>query len=160
MKSKVGAGLIAGLIGAIISGIVMQCCAVSSDFGSLSMMDLNGKLLGNTSLVVGWLNTIVSGGILGMIFGGWLGARCINMRASIIQGLLYGLGLWFVGGLILEPLMLKTAVFAFTSTFAWLALLSYLVYGLFMGACFPGIYKPGVVQSVRDFGERVGAGRM
>jgi hypothetical protein len=164
MKSKTGAGFFAGLVSAFICGIVMSCVGVYMPDGNPSMMDLAGRLVGSSSAAAGWLNTLIVGCILGGIFAGLFGSRIFSLKGGLNYGLIYGLCLWVLGGLIVTPMLLGMPAFgpfaiAGMQPLAWFGLLDYVAYALVLGTCFFAMYKPGIIEAVKNVGERVGAGR-
>ncbi|HZA98017.1 MAG TPA: hypothetical protein VE399_04515, partial [Gemmatimonadales bacterium] len=78
MRSNINAGIVAGLIAGLGFGIVMTVIhAPTPDGGSVPMMAMVAKVVGSTSLAIGWLyhlfNSMVIGGMFGWVLGDKIG---------------------------------------------------------------------------------------
>lgn len=93
MKNVILIGTIAGIVGGIVFGILMQM---------MGMMAMVAMLAGSESLIVGWFVHIIISIVFGVAFA------LIATKVTNIWGLSlgYGVVIWIVGPLVFMPLML------------------------------------------------------
>jgi hypothetical protein len=163
MRSKTGAGVVAGLLAGFVYGIVMQLVTVpmagggemampgggemTMDAGGrMPMMAMVAQVVRSDSLAVGWVFLLVTGMVMGVIFAWVLGNRAARIGGGLAWGALYGAVWWVLGTLILMPILLGMSAFtpltmAPMRPGALWSLAAYLLSGLILGAVFAGLYK-------------------
>jgi hypothetical protein len=162
MRSKLGSAIIAGLVGGLVFGVGMQMMsAPTPDGGSMPMINMVGKIVGQPNAVGGWLYHLFNSAVIGAIFGLLFGNRVVSGRSGLGYGILYGIGWWILGGLILMPALLGMPAFAplmmpMMQPVAWGSLAGHIMYGALTGLVFNWLYKPGFVQAAKEMGLRVG----
>lgn len=155
MRSKTGAGVVAGLLAGLVYGIVMQTVTVPMAGGGpmpmsggdrMPMMAMVAQVVRSDSLAVGWVFLLVMGLAMGAIFAWVLGDRAARLGGGLAWGLLYGVFWWVLGTLVLMPILLGMAAFA-PLTMApmrpgalW-SLGAYLLCGPILGTVFAGLYR-------------------
>jgi len=141
MRSKMMAGLAAGLIAGSVFGLGMHLMtAPTPEGGRMPMMAMVAKIVGSESLAVGWLYHLFNSAVIGVIFGWLLGDRITTYGTGLGWGAVYGLAWWVLGGLVLMPLFLGMPVLAplmmaEMRPVAMGSLFGHLVYGLVLGGC-------------------------
>ena len=70
MRSKIVVGIVAGLIGGVAFGMMMQMMAAPD---GKPMMAMVAKVVGSESLAVGWVYHLFNSAVIGGIFGWPLG---------------------------------------------------------------------------------------
>jgi hypothetical protein len=137
----VGAGiswvqrLVAGIIGGVVGGL-----AFGALMAMMGMLPMVASIVGSKSAVVGFLyhmfNSVVIGAMFGLILGGL--SRTYGRGATF--GLLYGVGWWVLGPMILMPLLLGMGSEGIASQFGaafsapmLMSLVGHLIYGLLTG---------------------------
>ncbi|MCO4755915.1 MAG: hypothetical protein KC478_15650 [Bacteriovoracaceae bacterium] len=145
MQSKVGTGIVAGLIAGAVFGILMTIMnAPTPDGGEMPMMKMVAMVVGSTSLFVGWVYHLFNSIVIGAIFGALFNKKLTTYKNATGWGAFYGAVWWVLGGLILMPIMLDMAAFAPLTepgmrSVAMGSLIGHLVYGLVLGAAYIGI---------------------
>jgi hypothetical protein len=129
MRSRTGAGVLAGLVAGLVFGILMQAITMpalgeggmampergqmrTAGEQRMPMMTMMSRVLRSESLLVGWIYVLISSAIIGAIFGWVLGGRAAKVGSGLAWGALYGAVVWFLGALILMPLLLGMSPFA------------------------------------------------
>lgn len=156
MLSKIGAGVVGGLIAGLVFGAIMQMMTMPTPMGNrMPMIVMMAQVVRSDSSVVGWIYVLVSSTVVGGIFGYVLGGRAARMSGGLAWGALYGLLLWFLGALILMPMLLGMAAFAPLMMApmrpgAQVSLVAHLLSGLILGGVFAGLYsgEPPASQSL------------
>lgn len=124
MTPRLTAGVAGGLAGGVVFGMLMQ---------AMGMIPMVAMLVGSTSIAVGWgvhlVNSVVIGGLFGLLAGRYLA----RLGAAVGAGLVYGMVWWVLGGLLAMPARLGMATFQLNET-AWRSLMGHLVFGLVLGA--------------------------
>ena len=147
MRSKVGAGILAGVIAGIGFGFMMHWISVPASMGGrMPMMTMMARVVRSESLVAGWIYLLVNSVVMGGLFGILLGDRARRIGGALVWGALFGVLLWFLGALILMPLLLGMAVFepitvASMRTGAWQSLGAHVLSGLILGGVFAALYR-------------------
>ena len=171
MRSKIGAGLVSGLLAGLVFGILMQIITTPmpmseggpmpmadegpmpmAEGGRMPMMAMVAQVVRSDSLAVGWVILLFTSVVAGGIFGRVLGGRAARIGGGLAWGALYGLFLWIVGGLILMPILLGMAAFAPLTMAsmrpgAMWSLAGHLLSGLILGGVFAGLYGRGPAAS-------------
>jgi hypothetical protein len=146
MRSKIGAGIVAGLAGGLVFGAVMALMAVPTPDGmKMPMMAMVAKVIRSDSLLVGWIYHLFNSAVIGALFGWLLGARVTGMGAGLAWGALYGIVWWVLGGLILMPVFLGMPAFAPLKMMPMIAvgsLVGHLIYGLILGGSYAVLRRP------------------
>ncbi len=142
MRSNLTAGIIAGLIAGVVFGIMMTVMhAPTPDGGSMPLMGMVAKVVGSTSLAVGWIYHLVNSAVIGGLFGWILGSRIGGYGSAAGWGAGYGMVWWILGGLILMPMFLGMPAFAplqmpMMRPVAFASLMGHVIFGVILGAAF------------------------
>ena len=113
MRSDIYNSIVAGLVGGVVFGIMMQMMsAPTPDGGQMPMMAMVAKVVRAESMVVGWIYHLFNSAVIGAIFGWLLGSRSHHVGAGLGWGATYGFIWWILGGLVLMPVFLGMAPFA------------------------------------------------
>ncbi len=145
-RSKIVAGALAGLLGGLVFGVMMQMMsAPTPDGGSMPMMAMVAKVVRSNSLAVGWLYHLFNSAVIGALFGALLGSRVRNSVSGLGLGVVWGFVWWILGGLILMPLMLGMPAFAPLQMppmrmVALGSLIGHLIFGMVTGLAFARLY--------------------
>lgn len=154
--SNVRSGVIAGLVAGIIFGIMLQFITARTPAGNrIPMMALIAHMTGSASVVLGWMYHLFDNAVMGAIFGAILGSRTQTYRDGIKNGLLYGLGWWILGGLVLGPFFFGMSLFSPhvlgpVSPLAFQSLLGHVIFGLILGGTFVAIHRRSEKAEVRE----------
>jgi uncharacterized membrane protein YagU involved in acid resistance len=154
MQSRIGAGAVAGLIAGIVFGMMMQMMnAPTPDGGQMPMMAMVAKVVGSTSLTVGWIYHLFNSAVIGAIFAWLFSSRVMTVGNGLAWGAVYGIVWWILGGQILMPLALGMPPFASIMMppmrmVAVGSLIGHVMYGLILGGLFPVFARtaPPVMQ--------------
>ncbi|MDQ3427106.1 MAG: hypothetical protein M3477_04680 [Gemmatimonadota bacterium] len=142
MRSNLTAGIIAGLIAGVVFGIMMTVMhAPTPDGGTMPMMAMVAKVVGSTSLAVGWVYHLFNSAVIGGLFGWILGSRIGGYGSAAGWGAGYGVAWWILGGLILMPMFLGMPAFAplqmpMMRPVAFASLMGHVIFGVILGAAF------------------------
>jgi hypothetical protein len=142
MRSKMGAGIVAGLLAGAAFGVMMHRIFIPSPMGGeMSMMAMMARVVRSDEVVAGWMYLLVNSAVMGGLFGLVLGDRASRLDRGLAWGALYGFLLWVLGGLLLMPLLLGMEVFAPLTMAsmrpgAWLSLGAHGISGLILGGAF------------------------
>jgi hypothetical protein len=142
MSTRFGASIIAGLIAGIVFGLMMQMMmAPTPDGGRMPMLAMVGQIIGQPTIVAGWLYHLCNSAVIGAIFGWLFGARVQRYGSGLGWGAAYGFAWWIVGGLILMPVLLHMSAFAPLTmpemrVLAVGSLIGHLMYGAILGDAF------------------------
>lgn len=112
-------------------------------------------------IAVNRLYHLFNSAVIGAIFGWLFGSRVLSWRSGLGYGILYGVGWWILGGLILMPVLLGMPAFAplmmpMMQPVAWGSLGGHIVYGAVTGVVFNWLYKPGFVQAEKEIRQKAG----
>lgn len=131
-------GVIAGLVGGLGFGILMQ---------QEGMLPVVASLVGGRTSSLGWIVHLaiatfvgVSFAIIGVSFAIFFARVATGFLSSTLFGLLYGAFWWVLGGLFLMPVWLGMQAFVIDGT-AWKSLIGHLIYGTLLGAVY-GLMSP------------------
>lgn len=154
MRSKTGAGIVAGLLAGVVFGVMMHVISTPMPMGGrMPMMMMMARVVRSESLVAGWIYLLVNSVVMGGIFGLLLGDRAARIGGGLAWGALYGILLWVLGALVLMPLLLGMEAFAPLTmapmrpgTLASLG--AHVLSGLILGGVFAGLYRrePAVLR--------------
>ena len=142
MQSRISAGAIAGIVGGLVFGVMMQMMsAPTPEGGSMPMMAMVAMVVRSESLFVGWVYHLFNSAVIGALFGWLLGDRASSYGSGLAWGAVWGVVWWVLGGLILMPLLLGMPAFASLKMppmrpVAFGSLVGHLIYGLILGAVF------------------------
>ena len=156
MRSKLGAGTLAGILAAIPYGLIMSIATSpmgmqsSEPMGMGGSMEMGGRepmimmvasMVRSDSLAVAWILLVLGGAVMGALFAVLFGNRTAGLRARLVTGGLYGAAWWIAGGLVLMPLVLGMPAFspltnAMMRGGATLGLIAYLISGVILGGVF------------------------
>jgi hypothetical protein len=142
MRSKIGAGIVAGLLAGAAFGVMMHRIFTPSPMdGQMSMMAMMARVVRSDEVIAGWMYLLVNSVVMGGVFALVLGDRASKLGQGLVWGALYGTLLWVLGALVLMPLLLGMEVFAPLTmapmrTGAWLSLGAHVVSGLLLGGAF------------------------
>ena len=143
MQYRVGAGIVAGLIAGLVFGMMMQLMnAPTPAGGQMPMMAMVAKVVGSTSLAVGWIYHLFNSAVIGAIFAWLFSNRAVSVGRGLAWGAVYGIAWWIVGGQILMPIALGMPPFASIMMpdmrmVAIGSLIGHIIYGLILGGLFP-----------------------
>jgi hypothetical protein len=113
MRSRLGTGIVGGLIAGVVFGMMMTMMrAPTPHGGSVRVMTMIAMIVGSTSVTLGWLYHLVNSAVIGGLFGWLMGTRIAQGWNVLVLGVVYGLAWWMVGGLVLMPLLLGMSPFA------------------------------------------------
>lgn len=128
---RVGMGVIAGLVGGIAFGLMMQM---------MGMMGMVAGLAGQSSAGVGWIVHLGISAVLGAGYGLTLGQLRQSWGRSIGMGMAYGLAWWVLGPLLIMPLMMGMPV-AEVGPVQVQSLIGHLLFGAVAGAVFNALIR-------------------
>ena len=121
-------GIIAGLGGGFIFGIMM---------GMMSMLPMVGMLVGQESSSVGFIVHMAISAFFGAAFGLAAARFLQGWTQTLIAGVIYGIIVWFVGALIMMPLMLGMNEMVLQIGQAqWMSFIGHIIFGLVTGGIF------------------------
>jgi hypothetical protein len=84
MRSDIGQGIVAGLVGGVFFGIMMQMMtAPTPEGGRMAMMAMVAKVVRSDSMAVGWIYHLFNSAVIGAIFGWLLGNRSHTFSAGL-----------------------------------------------------------------------------
>jgi uncharacterized membrane protein YagU involved in acid resistance len=135
-------GAVAGILGGIVFGIMMQIMtAPTPDSVRMPMMATVAMVVGSTSIVMGWAYHLFNSAVIGALFGLLLGGRVRTLGGGLGWGAAWGIVWWVLGGLVLMPVFLGMPAFAPLQMpemrmVAVGSLVGHLVYGLVLGAAY------------------------
>jgi hypothetical protein len=153
MRSKMGAGIVAGLLAGVAFGFMMQRIYTPSPMGGqMSMLAMMARVVRSDEVAAGWLYLLVNSVVMGGVFGLVLGDRASRLGRGLVWGALYGLVLWLLGALVLMPLLLDMEIFAPLTMApmrrgAWLSLGAHAISGLILGGAFALLVRPRPADS-------------
>jgi uncharacterized membrane protein YagU involved in acid resistance len=149
---RIVTGAVAGILGGIVFGIMMQMMTAPTPEGMrMPMMAMVAMVVGSTSIVVGWAYHLFNSAVIGGLFGLLLGRRVGSVGGGLGWGAVWGIVWWVLGGLILMPLLLGMPAFASLQMtemrmVAAGSLIGHVVYGLVLGVAYAklGAHAPTI----------------
>lgn len=153
------AGAVAGIIGGVVFGLMMQMMtAPTPEGGRMPMMAMVAMVVRSQSMVVGWVYHLFNSAVIGALFGALLGTRAVNSKAGAGWGAAWGLVWWVIGGLVLMPVLLGMPPFASLRMppmrpVAMGSLVGHLVFGVITGIAYAK-FSAGARASAPDYGAR------
>jgi hypothetical protein len=163
MRSDIGSGMIAGLIGGVFFGIMMQMMnAPTPQGGEMPMMAMVAMVVRSNNTLVGWLYHLFNSALIGAIFSWLFGRRLQSFAAGLGWGAAYGFVWWILGALILMPIFLGMLPLAPLlmepmRPVAMGSLLGHLIYGIILGGGFFMVKR--AISGVPGRGEPTETGR-
>ncbi len=142
MQSRISAGAIAGILGGLVFGVMMQMMsAPTPDGGTMPMMAMVAMVVRSESLFVGWIYHLFNSAVIGGLFGWLLGDRARSYGSGLAWGAVWGVVWWVLGALILMPILLGMPAFASLRMppmrpVAFGSLVGHVIYGLVLGVAF------------------------
>lgn len=121
MKNRIFWGLLAGIIGGLAGVFIL--------WGSWLLPSL-GLLLTRADIVNGASALLILGAIGGILYALVVGERKFRLYNTILAGLALGVLFWFLGALILIPVMLGFPPQIANALDHWTPLLAYSLYGI------------------------------
>lgn len=140
MRGAISAGAVAGLIGAVVPGLLFQFATTSaSDGRRTSVIVMAAQSVRSSSPLAGWLVVLVYGVVAGALFGRLVRDRTLTAGLATIAGAFYGAGWWIVSGLVLAPALLgivplSPAAVDLMRPVALRAMIASVLYGAVLGA--------------------------
>lgn len=151
MKSKWAAGALAGAGGGAVCGLIMN---LVREPGGRSLVAAIGGIVGVPDPLAGWALVLLSAAGAGILFALLLGRRVHSPLNGMLWGAVYGTVWWFVGGLVLLPLLLGWGalgtVVRVDQTIALGQLAGHAAYGLSLGWGFGALCPPRAAARRRD----------
>ncbi|MGH6927488.1 MAG: hypothetical protein ACREEV_04145 [Dongiaceae bacterium] len=147
MPRRIGASVVAGLMGGVVFGLMMQMMtAPMPDGGQIPVIAMVGQIVGSSTVGVGWLYHLFNSAVIGAIFGWLLGDRVHGYASALGWGAAYGFAWWIIGGLILMPILLGMPAFAplMMPPMRMVgigSLVGHLIYGSILGGAFAWLYR-------------------
>jgi len=156
MRSKLGAGILSGILAALPYGLIMSIVTSPMGMQSPESMAMGGSMemgerepmimmvahmVRSDDFAVAWILLLLGGALMGALFAVLLGGRAAGLRASLATGALYGAVWWILGSLVLMPMVLGMPAFSpLTSATmrggAMVGLVAYLFSGVILGGVF------------------------
>ncbi len=156
MRSKLGAGIPAGILAALPYGLIMSIARSPMGMrgmesmatgGSMAMGDREPMIMmvahmaRSDSLAVAWVLLLLGGAAMGALFGVLFGSRPARFSAWLVRGSFYGATWWILASLVLMPLVLDMPAFSPLTTAtmrggAAVGLVAYLISGAILGGVF------------------------
>jgi uncharacterized membrane protein YagU involved in acid resistance len=154
MRSDVTNGIVAGLVGGVGFGIMMQMMnAPTPEGGQMPMMAMVAQVVRSDSMAAGWVYHLFNSAVIGAVFGWLLGQRAHRIGSGMGWGALYGFIWWILGALMLMPLFLGMPAFAPLTMapmrpIAMGSLVGHLIYGIILGGGFAMLTQgfPGLTR--------------
>ena len=149
MTSKVTGGALAGIVGGIAFGVMMQMMsAPTPEGGSMPMMAMVAMVVHSTSIAVGWIYHVFNSAVIGILFATFIGGRVTGAGSGVAWGAAWGVLWWVLGGLVLMPLLLGMPAFASLimpamRPVAMGSLVGHLMYGSLLGFVYARIAHVG-----------------
>jgi hypothetical protein len=142
MWKKIEAGAVAGLVGGLVSAVLLQLLRVSTDAGTRApAMRLVAGTVHSATNAAAWIGYLVYAVIIGGLFGWLLWKQDVEEGTGLVWGALYGAFWWIASGLVVIPALRGIAPFTPAAVdvvrfaaLAWFAAM--IVDGLLLG----GIY--------------------
>src|SRR5262245_26756395 len=106
-RRNIAAGAMAGLIGAVVAGLLCQLVTIdTADGARMSLIVMTARIVRSNHAPTGWLVVLVYGLVVGALFGRLVRDRTLTSGIAMVAGAFYGVGWWIGSGLILAPAVL------------------------------------------------------
>ena len=106
MNRSIEAGGTAGLVGGIVSGLLLQLAHMTTPDGVRApAMRLVAGAVHTASVPLAWLAYLVYAALIGAAFGWLLARQRVGGGSGVVWGALYGGFWWIVSGLVVIPLL-------------------------------------------------------
>lgn len=128
---RIGTGIIAGLVGGIAFGLMMQM---------MGMMGMVAGLAGQSSAAVGWVVHLAISAVIGAGYGLTFGQLHHSWGRSVAFGMLYGAVWWVLGPLLVMPMMMGMPV-GQVGAMQIQSLVGHLVFGAVTGLVFTALVR-------------------
>ncbi|HET6361478.1 MAG TPA: hypothetical protein VFH11_05415 [Gemmatimonadota bacterium] len=83
MRSKLGAGILAGILAALPYGLIMSIATAPMGEPMILMV---AHIVRSDSLAVAWILLLLGGAVMGAFFGVLFGSRAAGLRAWLVRG--------------------------------------------------------------------------
>src|SRR5262245_41948985 len=147
MKQNVGAGALAGLIGALVLALVMQLTmTVGADGARASSIVAVARIFHLQSAASGWLMVLVYGMVVGAGFGWLTGRWPLSTGQAVIASVFYSVTWWVLVSAGLVPALLgyvpwSSAAIDIARKAAPSTLVGSVVFGLVLGGVLTGLRR-------------------
>jgi hypothetical protein len=147
MRSRVAAGIVAGLMAGVVFGFLMHGISVPSSMGGrMPMIRMMAAVVRSNSLLAGWAYLLASSVAMGGIFGFALGNRATSLGKGLAWGVVYGVLVWLVGALVVMPVLVGMEALSPISMPAlrpstWASLGAHVIAGLVLGGSFARLWR-------------------
>ena len=147
MRSKIGCGIVAGLLAGAVFAILMHAISAPGAMGGrMPMIHMMAAVVHSDRLLAGWAYVLASGAVMGVVFALLLGSRATTPARGLAWGAGYGILVWLVGALVVMPLLLGMDVLSPITMPAmrpstWASLAAHVVVGLLLGATYAGLRR-------------------
>lgn len=153
MRSKLGIGILAGVLATVPYGVIVSFVTAPMMGEAPGSMAMDGAepmilmvadLVGSDRIAVAWILLLLAGAFMGALFAALFAGRPARGGTWLLRGALYGAAWWIAGGLVLMPVLLGMPAFSpLTSETmragAAIGLLAYLISGLVLGGVFASL---------------------
>ena len=139
MRSKIGAGILAGILAALPYGSILSIATSPMGMGGQESMTSSGSMameepaassgsmamaepepmlmmvahmVRSDSLAVAWILLLLGGAVMGALFGILFGSRPARSGGWLARGVVYGGIWWIAAGLVLMPILLGMPAFS------------------------------------------------
>jgi len=122
-------GVIAGVAGAFVFGLMMLM---------MGMLPMVGMLIGTESLVLAFAYHLFNGAVIGLTFALLFTSAIRKGGKSTVFGLVYGVVWWFLGPLLLMPIMMGMGAQMHIAGMvaAMPSLIGHIIFGVVMGVIY------------------------
>ena len=104
VKRKVEAGALAGLVGGLVSGVLLQLMPMTTPDGArLPAMTLVAGAVHAQSDLAGWVAYLIYAIVIGALFGRLLSSQEVGGGTALAWGGLYGAFWWIASSLLVVP---------------------------------------------------------
>jgi hypothetical protein len=105
VRQRVGAGALAGLVGGLLSAVLLQLMRMTTAAGARqSAMRLVGESVHARGDAAAWVAYVVYAAVIGGVFGWLLARQDVEEGTGLAWGGLYGAFWWLASSLVVIPL--------------------------------------------------------
>lgn len=130
-----GVRTISGVIGAVVAGVLFGVA-----MQMMGMIAMISDMVGAGSIAVGWLIHLMMSALFGVGYGLVFMAISTRLGPNLALGVVYGIGIWLMGPMIVVPMMTGGTILAFGLDAA-MPLMGHIVWGLLTGAIAAWAYQ-------------------